>query len=355
MMKESEGNDGREMSMPPVRIVIPCREADGVVERCIAAATGQSAELAEVIVVDDGGNTVLNTLQAKYPFEIRITDGGIGAGAARNAGAQGFRGTALVFVDADVEVAGSDTLMSLVSPILNHNAEATVGRYAHASAGSLSATYKQLYLAYTYGKKSGDLHNTFWSALCAVDREWFGRLGGFPECYRGAGPEDIEFGIVLSRRGGRIEAIPAAEGIHHRQMTFMMLVVNDFRKGCEDVYVHLTRRVPLTENRHVEPLDIVAVALAGGLLLGGFCLPVIGAVPLLGLMPCYVLSRYRLLRGAFTGFGSWFLLKASVITFVLDLVRGAAVSGGMLLWLVEIMSKGRMKPFRREPSGYRAD
>ena len=333
------------MQQASIRIVIPCRNADGTIESCLSAISQSEGIDFEVVIVDDGENTTLTELKEKYRCAVVRSGGGVGAGAARNLGAAGFAGDILVFVDADVEVLKPNTIAILTEPVKSGAAHASVGRYSGSSRGNLFATYKHRYLAYTYGSKIGELTNTFWTALCAVNRLWFETLGGFKECYTGAGPEDIEFGIELTKQGGTLAAVPEAQAHHLAPLDFLGLLANDLRKGTEDIYVHWMRRVPLTNNRHVALADIVAVALAYMLSLLLVVHGLVGSLPVLVCGGLYISFRLKLLRKAFTGHGPVFFLQAMGLTFLLDIVRGMAVIAGTTLWGIRALRGDQTVPF----------
>ena len=330
-----------------IRVVIPCKEADATIERCLCALVQTCGSDIQVVVVDDGGNSVLDIMERRFPFSRIASVGETGAGASRNLGARGFTGEVLVFVDADVQVTSPDTIATLIAPITGGKADATMGCYASSRRNNLFETYKHAYLAYTYGNKTGELKNTFWTGLCAVKREWFASLGGFKECYAGAGPEDIEFGVTLTRNGGRIRAVPEAQGTHLASLSFTGLIANDLRKGSEDVYIHWSRKIPLTNNRHVETADILAVA-SGTLLM--FCMPLsflIGSVPMILFAALYLIFRRKLLLKAFWRMGNLFFVGAILLTFILDLVRACAIVIGTCLWGIDRATGGKRRPFLR--------
>jgi glycosyltransferase involved in cell wall biosynthesis len=332
----------------PVRIVIPCRNADTTIETCLAAIYQSQFIRYEVVIVDDGGNTILNSLQDKYSFLLIRSQGSVGAGAARNLGARGFRGALLVFIDADVELVHPETVSLLLQPLICNEAVATVGCYSRPHQKNFFETYKQLYLAYTYSTKIGELKNSFWTALCAVQREWFDIIGGFEECFAGAGPEDIKFGIECTKRGGKIRAVPEALGYHNASMNFFGLLYNDLRKGCEDVYTHWRHRIPLTNNRHVDRSDIFAVAFACMVLFFlGFSF-VFGILPLLLCGSIYLFFRERLLRKAFFRKGLLFFFLSVFLSFILDIIRALAIIIGTHLYVIDVVSRGKMKPFLKK-------
>lgn len=331
------------MNHASVRIVVPCRQSDAAIESCLRAIDQSNGVDFEIVVVDDGGNTILESLRAKHDLTLVRSGDGVGSGAARNAGARGFTGSVLVFIDADVEIVRPDTISLLIEPIMAKRAAATVGRYSGARRRNVFETYKHRYLAYTYKTRIGYLSNTFWTALCAIDRSWFESIGGFKEQYAWAGPEDIEFGIDLVQHGGMIMAVPGAQGHHLASLDFRRLIANDLRKGTEDIYVHWSRNIALTDNRHVTLLDIIAVVLAS-IFLGSWLFYIfVGIIPMVLSGALYFASRAKLLHRAFGGEGRLFLVQSAFLIFVLDLVRAIAVVVGTLYWMIDRAKGGNAR------------
>jgi GT2 family glycosyltransferase len=331
------------MKHASVRIVIPCRQTDETIETCLRAIDQSNGVDFEIVVVDDGRNTLLESLGAKYDLTIVRSGDGVGAGAARNAGARGFTGSILVFIDADVEIIQPDTIALLIEPINAKQAAATVGRYSGVRRRNVFETYKHRYLAYTYKKGTRNLSNTFWTALCAVDREWFEAMGGFKERYSWAGPEDIEFGIELTKHGGTILAVPGSQGHHLASLDFRRLLANDLRKGTEDIYVHWMRNIALTDNRHVTKTDILAVVLAS-IFLGLWPFYIfVGFIPIVLSGTLYLVSRVKLLYEAYRGEGLMFLVQSAFLVFVLDIIRAAAVVVGTWYWMVDRTKKSEAR------------
>lgn len=331
----------------PIRVIIPCRGADRTIETCVAAAFASTGARFEVLVVDDGGNRSLLELQNRFGFALRSTSGGTGAGAARNVGATGFDGDVLVFIDADV-VVEPDAIRRLVAPILDGEAEATVGRYSHSVAGlSVAEAYKQLYIAHTYGKRTGYLTDTFWTAIGAVRCADFMAIGGFERIYRGAGPEDIELGMRLTQNGSRVLAVASACGRHLSTLTIPQLFANDLRKGTEDIYVHWMKRVPLTHNRHVGCADIAAVFLASAVaLLAVLCCVFSIEWQTVAMAIVYLFARRDLLYDGYWRHSGTMFLAAVPLTYCLDLVRGVAVIAGSATAMASWLTGGSFRPFQ---------
>jgi glycosyltransferase involved in cell wall biosynthesis len=327
-----------------IRVIVPCYNSDLTIERCISSIFESEGIDFEVYAVDDGNNNLLSALTNKYPLKIISTSGQEGAGRTRNLGTHGFNGKAVVFIDSDVQVY-KETIACLVKPIMENLADATVGSYSRHRSLNFYDDYKSYYLADKYNTEGRYLRNTFWSAVCAMDYTAYTKSGGFKECFSGAGPEDIDLGVELSLQGARILSVPQALGIHLSAFSFVKILKNDLRKGSEDIYIHWTKKVPIMENRHVCKVEIFAVSLA-------CCLPLliifhsyVGLRPLVICVLLYFIARIRFIKNAFGGEDFLFLIKSSLLTYILDIIRGLSVIKGTLLFILEILSSGKFKPF----------
>jgi glycosyltransferase involved in cell wall biosynthesis len=329
-----------------IRVIVPCYKSDSTIERCISSIFESKGIDFEVYVVDDGNNNLLSALTNTYPIKVISTSGQEGAGRARNSGTQGFNGKAVVFIDSDVQIY-KETIAYLIKPIIENLAEATVGSYSRQRSLNFYNDYKSFYLANIYNTKGSYLRNSYWSAICAMDFKTFTKLKGFKECYSGAGPEDIDAGVELTAIGARILSVPEAVGKHLSSLGFIGLLKNDLRKGSEDIYIHLARKVSITNNRHVSKADITAVFLA-------CCIPLllllhnyIGFNPALICFILYVIARLEFNKSAFGGEDVFFLSRSCLLTYIMDVVRGFAVMSGTMLFILEFLSSGRYKPFTK--------
>ena len=86
-----------------VSVVIPTRDRPVLLARAVRSALAQSRPPIEVIVCDDasGGHLALPPDLADDPAVRVVGCGGVGAGAARNAGVEAARGSLVAFLDDD--------------------------------------------------------------------------------------------------------------------------------------------------------------------------------------------------------------------------------------------------------------
>ena len=329
-----------------IRVIVPCYNSDLTIEKCLSSIFTSKGIDFEVYAVDDGNNNILESLKNDYPMKIISTSGQVGAGMARNIGTRGFSGQALVFIDSDVQIS-EGTIASLVKPIKEKLADATVGSYSKQRSLNFYDDYKRFYLVNKYNTEGRYLRNTFWSAICSMDFETYTKLNGFKECYSGAGPEDIDTGVELTLKGARILAVPEARGKHLSSFNFYKLLKNDLRKGSEDIYIHLARKVSITSNRHVSKADIFAVFLAWCLPLFFFLHRYIGFKPLLICFILYIIARMKFIKRTFGGEDFIFIFRSCLLSYFLDLIRGIAVIKGTSLFMMENMSSGKYRPFTK--------
>lgn len=91
---------------PVISVIIPTRDRAGLLADAVAAVRGQSYPHVELIVVDDGSADSTPDLLAGMERDGRVDrslrhEAPLGAGAARNAGADAARGELLLFEDDD--------------------------------------------------------------------------------------------------------------------------------------------------------------------------------------------------------------------------------------------------------------
>jgi hypothetical protein len=336
---------GASGSAAEVRIVVPACHAERTIRACVVAIGQSSLSLSwETVVVDDGGHEDLGLTLRSLPARIVPTGGSGSAAVARNAGARGFAGRYLVFVDADVLV-HPDCLERLLAPLRAGRAEAAVGNYSRDVTGlGFAARYKQLYIAHIYARRGGFLRNDFWTAIGAIDATIFRSLGGFDTGFRGANGEDAELGHRLTRRGCRIAAVPEALGDHRPRLDLVSLCVNDWRKGSLAVHQRWCHGSPLSENRHATLRDKLAVVLCYLAIVSCLWLALPGAplAPALSLSFACLLA-YGMARAdvgaAFRGQGRWFRARAAVVMFLLDFIRGGCLATGTL-WYLRTLATG---------------
>jgi glycosyltransferase involved in cell wall biosynthesis len=198
-------------------VVIPATDGPAALQRAVAAVHNAESSPEELIVVDE-------------PREF-------GPGGARNLGARQASGDVLVFVDADVEV--HEDAFARIRSAFERDASlsAVFGSYDDDPGGSgIVSGFRNLLHHHVHQQNAG-VARTFWSGLGAIRRDIFLELGGFDERrddarFPRASVEDIELGMRLHARGGRILLDPEIQGKHLKEWTLMSMTKTDFlRRG----------------------------------------------------------------------------------------------------------------------------
>lgn len=186
----------------------------------------------ECIVVLDG---------PAVPVPPWLTDAGVlvmatgrvaGPAAARNAGARRARGEAVLFVDADVELAAD--ALERVRDAFDADPDLTgiFGAYDdEPSAPNIVSRYRNLLHHHTHVRHAGPAE-TFWSGCGAMRTRAFLGLGGFDQTYEHPSIEDIELGVRASAVGGRLRLDPSIRCTHHKRWTLASMIHTDvFRRA----------------------------------------------------------------------------------------------------------------------------
>ncbi|MFH1970092.1 MAG: glycosyltransferase [Verrucomicrobiota bacterium] len=188
------------MSLPvssdTVSIIVPVHNGAATISRCLDSVFNQDCPVLEVIVVDDGSTDGTPDL-VKSPATLVCAEGQKGAGAARNAGARAARGDVLMFTDADVAVP-KNWVRRVLQTMHTHGVDCGGGGYA----GPLKETFMQQFafeeLAFRR-RHIGGYVKTLVSNNLFCRAALFKEAGGFPENYRTASSEDMEFSWKISQ------------------------------------------------------------------------------------------------------------------------------------------------------------
>jgi glycosyltransferase involved in cell wall biosynthesis len=338
---------------PLVRVVIPAfRATDKIRDTVVAVLKSRGSLQLDVVVVDDGDNVDLEKALSGLPVSIISTGGSGSAAFARNAGADGFDGAYIVFVDSDVSV-NEFCIDYLLRPMRSNQADATVGNYSKNVAGlPFASRYKQLYISRVYERRPGYLTNEFWTAAAAIDAAVFRRLNGFDSCFKGAGGEDTELGVRLTSNGYRVMAVPEALSDHRHAITFGQLLKNDWRKGMLTMGCFFHSEGAILHNRHATRRDVIAVGLADFALAILIVAPVLHgfvgrplALILIFALLGYVTFRADILR-VFLSQGILFVVRAFGVMFLLDLMRSMCFAAGIGLRLRTRVAERLEAPLR---------
>jgi glycosyltransferase involved in cell wall biosynthesis len=194
--------------VPRVSVVVPARDAEATLPRCLAALARQTDHDREVIVVDDGSSDSTASLAARAPGPVRLVrQSHAGAAAARNRGVAEARADRIAFTDADCFPAPD---------WLEHGVEALAG--ADIVQGRVDPEPVEPPLPFDRSLSVRRQSPFFETANLFVRRAVFERTGGFeaPLGDVGGRPfgEDLWFGWRARRAGARV-AFSAEARVQH--------------------------------------------------------------------------------------------------------------------------------------------
>lgn len=210
-------------------VVVPVLDGGKAFDRCLRALAASDFDDFELVVVDDGSSDGSVERARAAGAEVLSTAGRRGPAAARNLGASRARGPWIFFLDADCAIdlhalGRAAALATEAGPDL----VALFGSYDDdpAATGAVSR-YRNLLHHHVHHRGRAEA-STFWAGCGAVRRAAFDAVGGFDAGrYPRPSVEDIELGIRLRARGGRIRLVPEIQAKHLKRWTIGAMVRTD--------------------------------------------------------------------------------------------------------------------------------
>jgi glycosyltransferase involved in cell wall biosynthesis len=190
-------------------VVVPATDAPATLDECIRAIEAAIDPPEDLIVVDDPR--------------------GAGPATARNAGVRGASGDIVVFVDSDVAVHPDAFERIRTAFAADDTVTAVFGSYDDdPRPGGIVSDFRNLLHHHVHQTAAGPAA-TFWAGLGAVRRDDFIAIGGFDERnFPRPSIEDIDLGMRLVDRGGRILLDPLLQGKHLKRWSLADMVRTDF-------------------------------------------------------------------------------------------------------------------------------
>src|SRR5579872_140752 len=165
---------------PLISVIVPARNAERTLPRCLDSLSAQTSEDVEVIVVDDNSTDGTAAIASRYAIKLIALPQHAGVSAARNRGAEAARAEVLLFLDADVVLAPGG-MTRVIATMARPEVSALIGSYdADPDDPSLVSRFKNL-AHHHFHQHSQTEANSFWGACGAVRRAIFLTAGGFDE------------------------------------------------------------------------------------------------------------------------------------------------------------------------------
>lgn len=285
--------------MPPphsVSVIIPAYNAARTLPKTLAALAASSPAPREIIVVDDGSTDDTAHIAARDSVRVESMPINVGSAAAKNCGASKASGDILFFTDSDI-VPPPDAIGILQNAFALHHCDGVIGLLdENIPAQNWASQFKNLWMNFTYARfQNAGRIGLFYTSVAAIRREWFEKLGGFDENYRGASiAEDTEFGQRAWGAGANIILEPALRVIHLKAYTVTGILREDFKRARALTIMRLRKRgapfftsVPLFYQLAVPTIYLTLLSIFIPLLFqNGLGL----ALPLIGLAIFYTLN-----------------------------------------------------------------
>lgn len=335
-----------------ISVIIPTRDGNHTLGRCLASIKNSTHSPREVIVVDDCSKENCSSIVESFGFRTVRLDEPREAEYARNKGAELATGDILVFTDSDMIL--QPDVLKRIHDHLSTNRYAAVSGVCTPETDDkkLAARYKNLWLYYSYVNSPHDF-DWFILSIGAVRKEVFSELKGFGTTYPTvSGGGDLEFGRRLKQAGKKIRLDTAIQGRHLKRYTIWSLLRNDYVRGKgwfefaagRKVLWHVLKRFRIG---NIYPAFIASVLISLSLLISLVLALFDGIFLYLAMLfaLAHLLMNYPLFRFFRHEAGVGFLLKAIPMSFLDHLVAGFGVISGCIGWLSSRLTR---RVFKRE-------
>jgi glycosyltransferase involved in cell wall biosynthesis len=300
------------MNEPLISIIVPAKNAQETIKKCIDSLLNLDYPNYEVIIVNDGSNDATLKLLAEYSQKIKIINNSLSLGPAqsRNIAAQIAKGEYLAFTDADC-IVEKNWLKELRAGFTTYDIVSVGGRQEIPNDETVFGRRISLFLKkvgfisdYMHrGKTRIILVNHNASCNVIYRKDIFLRAGGFLE---GLWPgEDVEIDYRLRKKGYKLVFNPEAIVYHYRQKDLKSFIKMMYGYGL--VQGFLVRKYGIFRRVHIFPLlNIFAIFfLLASLWFNFFSVFLIFSIAALLSLSAYLKFNLNVLLLALLGFLYW--------------------------------------------------
>jgi GT2 family glycosyltransferase len=317
-----------------VSVIIPVRNGEATIARCLEAVFASNYEHFEVIVVDDGSDDRSAGIIQDFPCALVRLPVHSGVSHARNIGAQHSHGDILFFTDADC-LLNEDTLAMAVATLGTAGRDVVVGgTYTLEPADDrFFSAFQSVFINHA---ESRDRDNPDYIAAHAMVlyADTFEKSEGFSEDFMPI-LEDVDFSHRLRRTGHRLVMDPGIQVRHLFDYSLLGSASNGFRKSkFWTIYSIHNRDLLADSGTASRGLKLDVAALFGSILAALLVLGTGNAwffIVIAVLMALSITVNRDLLRGFYRARGMGFALAAGAYyLLVYPLVVGVGGLAGLL-------------------------
>ncbi|MEL7355467.1 MAG: glycosyltransferase [Cyanobacteria bacterium J06560_6] len=245
--------------LPFFSIVVPTYNRPSQLASCLHALTqlDYPQERYEVVVVDDGSQTPLDTTVKPFQSETNITllrQKNAGPAAARNTGARQAKGDYIAFTDDDC-MPTADWLRQLTMALQARPDAMVGGQTLNALPGNVYSSASQALIDYLYSYYSSASQGIFFASNnIAMSRQHFLDIGGFDISFPLAAAEDRNLCDCWQQAGYPMHYAPAATIQHAHALSLKSFWQQHFGYGRGAFCFHQVRAERTDQSIKVEPL-----------------------------------------------------------------------------------------------------
>jgi len=238
---------------PTVCIVVPCFNAEHIVDQCIHSLLAQDypGEKLRIVAVDDGSTDNTFALLNEFAKDARLSviqhNKNSGLAAARNTGLQSCNSEVVGFIDSDIAVK-QNWLRELLSSLDQDEVIGSMGDTRLSPDLQPNQLDKYMYHpkrgARDFGENKAIKFQWFLFNNSIVKRYALDEVGYFDESFEDYGGEDTDLAIRLwTKYKGGLRFNPRAVGNHYHQRNLKQLKFVLNRYGSSN-YLTLLKRYP---------------------------------------------------------------------------------------------------------------
>lgn len=327
-----------------ISVIIPNRNGEATIGRCLQAAFLSQYANFEVIAVDDASTDNSVETIKQFPCRLIRLNKHSGASKARNAGAFNSRGDVLFFIDADC-VIKEDTLSIVNRIVAEKGADVIIGgTYTRMPYDKrFFSVFQSVFVNYSE-TKNADSPDYIATHAMVIAAEIFGKAEGFSEDFLPI-LEDVEFSHRLRRAGYKLVIAPQIQVQHIFDYSLFKSIRNAARKSMYWTMYSIKNRDLLADSGtasvelKVNGISwfliigfLISQAVLRNTLIFYYAVPAVFAVNIF-------ISR-RLLKAFYETKGMVFALLASVYyTALYPPAVGAGALTGLLKYLLNVIKK----------------